>query len=345
MQKKQVIAGLLAGATIVSASAWWLGSSSPNAVEFAELASSPLAGTSSLVTTPLPVVDADGLTGFDSVEQGIIRNMRQTWPDGIKGVAPQVKAISGLMEQLRQMYPDDWQKRLLRILAAAFPAQAEELRNRYDAVLAYQDWMEHILPQMTFASGQERKQTIWDKRLSLFGQSAYEIWSTEHNADQVAVTLEELGASAEPMNQKVDTYVAALRKAYGDAATAPGAAHVTQSMMQFLEVDGIQKDLHNLPVEQRRDELRHLRTAMGLDAEAIKRWDALDQERDVSRATGMTYLDERARLEASFQGPERDQKIAAMQIRLFGEEQAQIIRNEESSGYYRFKAPQKFGVD
>lgn len=342
MKKFSVVAGVSAGViAIVASSSWWV--LTRNADNGSSVTSN--AQDHSRPVTPLPVVDAKGLSGLDTYEQGIIRQLRQLYPDGLQGIALQVKVISTLMQQLLSIYPDDWQQRLLRILVAAFPGQAAELRDCYDGVLAYKDWMDQILPHMTFSSGEARKQAIWDKRIAIFGNDAYTIWASERREQELAVTLDQLATSGEPLERKTTTYIEALRKTYGEGVIGPQAPHLTQNMTRFLQLDSVQRDLKSLPADARREELRSFRKAMGLDDAALERWDQLDQERDSLRNTGTDYLNERARLEAQYQGPELEQQITSLQNRLFGEAEAQFLRNEEAAGYFRFKVPQTLGVN
>lgn len=91
--------------------------------------------------------------------------------------------------------------------------------------------------------------------------------------------------------------------------------------------------------------MRSFRSDMGLDPAALKRWDALDEERDTSRTMGTTYMTERSRLEARYQGAELEQQILQLQNRLFSADEARFIRNEEASGHFRFRTPQTTGVN
>lgn len=295
--------------------------------------------------TAIPEVDAEHLTGFDEREQAIIRQLREKYGDRISGVALQVKVIANLMDLLQKMYPGDWQNRLLRILAAAFPVQVAELRDRYDALRQYNAWLKDSLPQLVFPDHASRRKAIWDKRLAVFGDAAREIWAVELREEQLAASLKELAVSTAPLTEKSASYIHQLRATYGDTIIGPNAPHLTQNMTRFLSLPSVQQDLHALAPEERKSALRNFRQEMGLDAAALQRWDALDSERDSSRNTGMTYLAERAQLEARYEGAEREQQLLLLQNRLFGETEAQFLRNEEAAGHFRFKVPQTLGVN
>lgn len=338
MKKKLLIAGMTAGA-LVAGGLLWLGHGRQTGT------TSSSSSANSHEASAIPVVDVIGLSGFDDHERAIIHQLRNKYGSHIAGIALQVQVIGNLMDLLQKLYPADWEGRLLRILAAAFPQQIAELRDRYDALSQYNAWLKDVLPQLNFPDQASRRQALWDKRLAIFGEAAYDIWAIEHREEKLAATLKQLATSTAPLQEKSATYISSLKETYGDHITGPDAPHVTQNMTRFLSLDSVQKDLRGLPVEQRESALRSFRKDMGLDDAALQRWDQLDAERDTVRNTGNTYMTERARLETQYRGQELEQKISRLQNQLFGEAEAQFIRNEEASGHFRFKTQQSLGVN
>jgi hypothetical protein len=338
MNKKALGVGLVAGAFILGSGAWWWSGTS-GGVD----ASLPATG-STLPSLEVPVVDVEGLSGFDEREKTIILQLRKKYGARVAGIPLQLEVIANLRDLLQKLYPQDWQQRLLRILAAAFPQQAAELLDVFARLLTYEEWLDKLLPHMQFDSAEARSRTVWAKRVELFGEAAYQIWASELREQKLKEQLKEISASAAPFPDKSKTYIAALRATYGDRIIGPQAPRLTQNMTRFLELDGVQKDLKSVSVEERRQRLREFRKDMGLDEAALKRWDDLDVERDTARAAGATYMAERAKLEAAFKGTELESQLHALQDRLFGAE-ATFIRNEEASGHYRFNTPQTLGVN
>lgn len=339
MNKKVLATGLVAGSLLLGGGAWWWtgggsGTSADALPVTAEL----------LPSLAMPAVDVDGLSGFDEREKAIILQLRKKYGARIAGIPLQLDVINNLRDLLQKLYPQDWQQRLLRILAAAFPAQASELLEVFARQLRYEEWLEKVLPHMQFDSAEARSQAMWGKRVELFGEAAYLIWAAELREQKLKEQLKELGQSTAPFQDKSKAYVEALRATYGDRIIGPEAPRLTQNLTRFLELGSVQKDLKSLPVRERQQRLREFRQAMGLDEAALKRWDELDAERDTVHAAGDSYMAERARLDALPAGPEREAKLQALQDRLFGAEAA-FIRNEEASGYYRFKTPQTLGVN
>lgn len=337
MNKTVLGAGLVAGALVLGGGAWWWSGTG-------SAASALPAPADKLLTLAVPVVDADGLSGFDEREKAIILQLRKKYGERIAGVPLQLEMIAHLRDLLQKLYPQDWQQRLLRILAAAFPAQAADLLDVFARLLRYEEWLDKVLPQMQFDSAEARSRTVWAKRVELFGEAAYQIWAVELREQKLREQLKALGTSTAPFPEKSKTYIEALRATYGDHIIGPDAPHLTQNLTRFLELESVQKDLRSVPVAERGQRLRDFRQAMGLDEAALERWEALDAERDTVRAVGNTYLSERAQLEARYQGAEFETQLQALQDRLFGAE-ATFIRNEEASGHYRFRTPQTLGVN
>jgi len=88
-----------------------------------------------------------------------------------------------------------------------------------------------------------------------------------------------------------------------------------------------------------------LRTALGLKEDAIQRLEALDDKRAERFSAGEQYMTQRVALEKQLTGQSLELQVQALQNRLFGADEAQFIRNEEASGYFRYKEKQIIGVN
>lgn len=116
-------------------------------------------------------------------------------------------------------------------------------------------------------------------------------------------------------------------------------------MEHFLRLGSVQDELHRLAPDQQKQALRQLRSSMGLKEEALQRLEVLDEQRAQRATAGGDYMAQRAALAKQFQGEALQVQVNALQNRLFGEEEARFIRNEESSGYFRYKDRQVIGVN
>ncbi|HEX5276456.1 MAG TPA: hypothetical protein VFW42_02180 [Fluviicoccus sp.] len=256
-----------------------------------------------------------------------------------------LQVIESLKRYLMEKYPNDWQARLTAMLKQFFPADYDKLMASFEALESYNEWLAEIKHSMTFSSKEERLRATWDKRLQLFGEDAKVIWQAQLKQEKVEAALQQLDTPGLPLSTKVDRYVQTLVDIYGTDATNPDKSHPVQQMEGLLALNTVQDQLHSLPPERRKEELHHLRSALGLDAEAVKRWDELDAERAQRAAAGASYMQERAALEKQYQGEALQVQIQALQNRKFGPEEAQYIRNEEETGFYRYQERQQIGVN
>lgn len=108
----------------------------------------------------------------------------------------------------------------------------------------------------------------------------------------------------------------------------------------------VQKDLKVLSYGERKSALREIRQTMGMDQAALNRWDALEEEREKAWQNQQKYAEKRNQLSTKKGGmtAEDEKLLDAMRKQLFGEE-AEIIKNEEASGYYRASDERTYGVN
>ena len=85
---------------------------------------------------------------------------------------------------------------------------------------------------------------------------------------------------------------------------------------------------------------------MGMDQAALNRWDALEDERETKWQNLEKYKELRTKLYGNKTtiSPEQQKEIDVMRTKLFGEE-AEIIKNEEASGYFRSPEERNFGIN
>lgn len=339
---KQVM--LMVAALMVLATVYVFTSSSPATHEeqLSQEASGLPVPVQQAVPGQPPPAEQPPIVGEDEVHM-MAGFFRQQYGARIQNPFWQLKMLEKLMLLLKQKYPQDWEAKLREILELAFPDLADMLLKKLTAFNEYADWIASLKGNITFADEVERRRAMWDKRVALFGEEAYVIWEAQYKNEQFADRLVNLDQSSAPFSDRSQQYISALKEVYGPNALEGG--HTTQKMGRFLELSSVQSELAQMPITQRREELRNFRKAMGLDDAALQRWDALDNERDQMRAAGNRYMQMRAQLAQQYQGPEFEQKVSALQDQMFGPIESKYIRNEEASGYYRFNDPQKIGFN
>jgi hypothetical protein len=256
----------------------------------------------------------------------------------------QIKMLEDLMRFFQKRYPDRWQEELLAFLKKAFPEMYDELasmlRNRVD----YEKWVRDNDSYLRGLTDQQRRTAMWDARNRLFGkETAERIWASELKNQALSDTLAALEAKQDAnVAQKLSTYKQRIQEIYGEQTEAYLERHRQETMNRFLDLPSVQKDLTAMAPQERSQSLRTIRKEMGLDDEALKRWDDLDKTRDTRWDAGMKYMAEREALAKQLTGPELETKLQELRARYFGTE-AEIIGQEEASGFFRFERPRQWG--
>jgi hypothetical protein len=256
----------------------------------------------------------------------------------------QVKMLEELMRYFQKHYPDRWQEELLAFLKKTFPERYEELaatlRNRVD----YEKWVRDNQAYLRGLNDPERHAAIWDARNRLFGkESAERIWASELRNQAVVDTLAAVDAKqGVDLTQKLSMYKQGLKDIYGEQTDVYLERHRQESMNRFLDLSSVQRELTAMSPEARSQGLRTIRQELGLDQEALKRWDELDRTRDLRWQAGAAYMAEREALTKQLSGPELEAKLREVRARFFGSE-AEIIGQEEDSGLFRFERPRQWG--
>jgi hypothetical protein len=291
---------------------------------------------------PSPVSESTGEPEKD-LEQ-LAASMRSRYGARLHEPYLQVKMLEDLMRYFQKHYPDRWQEELLAFLKKTFPERYEELaatlRNRLD----YEKWVRDNQAYLRGLSDSERRTAIWDARHRLFGKEAAErIWASELRNQTLGDSLKAIDAKQDAdLTQKLSMYKQSLKDVYGEQTEAYLERHRQESMNRFLDLSSVQRELTAMSPEARSQSLRTIRKEMGLDEEALKRWDELDRSRDLRWQAGAAYMAERDDAVKQLSGPELEAKLRELRARFFGSE-AEIIGQEEESGFFRFERPRQWG--
>jgi hypothetical protein len=305
-------------------------------------ASSPegLTGTMDEPAPAAPVLSGDP----DKELEELATFMRNRFGAKLKEPYSQIKMLEDLMRFFQKRNPDRWQEELLAFLKKAFPEMYDELaamlRNRVD----YEKWVKDNASYLRGLSDKERRSAMWDARNRLFGkETAERIWASELKNQAVADTLVALDANPDAnLTQRLSTYKQRLHEIHGEQTEAWLERHRQETMNRFLDLSTVQKELSVMTPQERSQSLRTIRKEMGLNDEALKRWDELDRTRDARWDAGAKYMAEREALAKQLAGPELEAKLQELRARYFGGE-AEIIGQEEASGFFRFERPRQWG--
>lgn len=252
----------------------------------------------------------------------------------------QMQTLDDLRGIFQQRFGEDWLEELTEFLRIAFPELADQLTDKINALVDYEQWTEE-LATMTFSSVDARQDALWGKRYELFGDEAESIWISEHQNRLINTGLKALEYRGDFQEQRLQ-YQTLLEDVYGeDEVPNQPQAQMNQSH-NFLSLKGVQDNLHAMSADTQIDALRELRQDLGLDEAALDRLAALDQQRAVTWEKGMRYEELRKSVADSVAS---EQQLLQLRVELFGETEAEFIKSEETAGFYRFQDRQKIGVN
>jgi hypothetical protein len=256
----------------------------------------------------------------------------------------QIKLLEDLIRHFRKVSPDRWEQAVLEVLRAAFPEKYEELAANLRRWVEYERWMNAHQADLQRLGDEDRRANLWETRNRIFGEeAAAQIWASEVKNRAVAKSLADLDARAGvSVSEKLSLYKESLEEIYGERAEAYLQRHQHEAMMRFIELGSVQKELSAMTPGQRAKNLREIRTGMGLEEEALQRWDVLDRERDARWSVGARYMAEREALSKQYSGAELEARLKPVRERYFGAE-AETIGHEEESGFFRFGQPRVWG--
>jgi hypothetical protein len=145
------------------------------------------------------------------------------------------------------------------------------------------------------------------------------------------------------LDVRLERYRAALETARAGAPDTAGLA-LTPSLSAevFLRMEGVQRELAALGPGARAREIAFIRRELGFGDEEIARMAEVDERREARWQNGLAYMDERARIAATFEGGALDEELRALRERYFAHEAA-TIEAEERDGFFRFARPRIYG--
>lgn len=272
-----------------------------------------------------------------------VRALREKFAPRLADKHARIKAIEQVVAYLRAHYPADWEQRVRAFLEQLAPDLAGELAAMFQGLMRLNEWLALNRDALMALPPQERRAALWAARREAFGADAEAIYAGEVRSEQLASALQGIDvATGLTTDEKLAQLVAAVGETWGEQAPDFMQARGAELMNRFLEVPSVQDDLQTLDAAARAETLRRIRAGMGLDTAALERWDTLDQQRDRAWATGQDYWLQRQALAARYEGAELQNRLAELQDRLFGDE-AQVIRDEEAAGFYRYDRPRRYG--
>ncbi|MGQ9843724.1 MAG: hypothetical protein ACUVRK_09170 [Spirochaetota bacterium] len=276
--------------------------------------------------------------------QEAVEYLREKYGKTIHNKYTQVKLIEKLMSLLTAMYPDDWVVYLYAMVREIFPGMENEIFETFEKLYAYNSWLKDNHQDLIHMDSKDKRDLLWQKRYEIFGEDAEQIWASEKRVEPIYNAIDTIKNNENlPFDEKLSLYSKSIQEAFKDNKEYIPRKQ-QEFMDSFLAIDSVQKDLGSMSAQERTESLTKVRKAMGLDSKALMRWEELDKERDERWDAGMQYMQQRAELEKKYKGVELEKQLDSLRIKYFGDE-AETIKNEEQSGYYRFSQPRKYGLE
>lgn len=274
----------------------------------------------------------------------IVALLRRDYGKNIANRAVQVDMLEELIRQLQRQYPDNWVAKLQEILYAAFPELAGDLFRLSQNLYEFNRKVEAERDKINAMNADDRRAYLWDLRNSIFGEDAAgEIWANERKREQLSAQLRTLAQNKDlSVSQKAESFREAIDEAYGPQANR--LLENRRPELTNLFFDQVQTDLAAMAPEERRETYRVIWKEMGYDSSAVERLDQLETTRDERWSNGAIYETRRKEIASAYSGAEREEKLATLRKELLGEE-ADTVRAEEESGFYRFQRTRRYGRD
>ncbi|WP_428267900.1 lipase secretion chaperone [Haliangium sp.] len=348
------LASAVAAALVAVGAWWWLGAAAPAPVTAtASTGVEPVAPRTRPRAASVQVSETASGSGAaaDQVDPALVERLQEEYGGHIEHAYMQMRLVEALMRYFQARFPDDWEDRLRAAVRAAFPEFADEIEALLAARIEYEAWMDSHRNELQGLDATAQREALRQTRERLFGaEVADEIWAAERKNRAVSDALAAIDADSEAsLQDKLAMYRDSLEDIYGPEDVGEGAVsklarHRHEAMTSFIGLNSVQRALGELPADARRRELRAIREGMGLDEEALTRWDQLDQKRDQRWEHGAAYMAERAALIERHGGAAPENELHALRVRYFDDE-AETIRAEEAAGLFRFDRERRWGLN
>jgi hypothetical protein len=272
-----------------------------------------------------------------------VEYLRELFGQTINNKRTQIKAIEKLLEYLMKNYPDDWKQRVQALLAQAFPGMADQLYAAYQNMTAYNDWLRAHQEELSQMDPRDKRAALRAAQQQFFGADAAEIWEESLRHDRIFDAMDAINQATDlTVDDKLKTYLGAINETYGQEAPAFLDKRQTELMTNFLTLPSVQADLQEMSPASREQQLDQIRAAMGMDEEARQRWKDLDSARNEAWDEGQDYMQKRDEIVKSVPADQQAARLDDLRRQFFGD-QADIVRSEEDSGFFRFGHTRVYG--
>lgn len=297
------------------------------------------------ISQAIPVLEQE--KAEDSLDKALI-TILTNFKGNAAQVEVQIKLIEALISYFNKAYADlDPESLLNQHISAVFPDLADEIHNRFLQLRRYNEWLEENRSILWHLSGVERENALWSMRISIFGDAADIIWKDSLCSMKIYDAMEFIHRNPTlDFEQQAAFFEDAAKQKLSDKNDGENsnARFSLELLSIFLNLENVQAQLHDMDDEERRLALRAVRRQMGLSEKMLDRFESLDQKREKRRQEGIAYMLAREEIKYDLKGEQLENELDRIRNRFFGEE-AEILKAEELSGFYRYTDRQIYGLN
>ncbi|MGP4843949.1 hypothetical protein ACTXGQ_07450 [Marinobacter sp. 1Y8] len=287
---------------------------------------------------------------LDEVTQRYINEqaiaLLEAYGETIQSKRTQAMLLDKLSDVLAR-YPDNGWVIFASIVQSAFPDYAAEILVTVKRMAEYEYWLAENQLALSDLSVMERNGALWTKRRAMFGDDAAVIWADEQEAwnqkqQQVKQAMQALDQSKiNSLDETLFQLKSTLDDTYGAGVQA---AAVNQGVVAqaYFGFESVQSRLRTLSPEARQQKINDVRRQIGYSDAQVANLAKHDARREKRWNNGNAYMEERNKLAQNLKGAELDQAVADLRQEYF-EAEAQTIRKEEDSGFFRYERPRLYG--
>jgi hypothetical protein len=282
-----------------------------------------------------------------SVEDQLVKELRKYYGSTISEKSTQA-SIYDIRKAIVGSNPDGMQL-FYNALKRAFPDYVDEIMETLDKLDDYNQWLEKNEQRLSQMSEESRMAALWEKRISLFGEDAQEIWADEMTVadarrSKYKETIDLIDRSKDiTMEEKLNIFQDTLQKIYEGS---PEAFLLDQSFTMskaFFSIDSVQDELTRMDPDERQMTINKIRREMGFSDQQVEKMEKLDAKRNEKWEIGLAYMAEREKVVSEYEGEEQKEKLTALREKYFQDRAKTIELEEEKDKFFRFERPRFYG--
>lgn len=295
-------------------------------------------------------VDASDASAMSAATQRYINEqaiaLLEAYGETIQSKRTQAMLLDKLSDVLA-LYPDNGWVIFASIVQSAFPDYAEDILLTVKRMAEYEYWLTENQLALSELSVLERNGALWSKRRSMFGDDADIIWADEQEAQaqqqqKVQQAMQALDQSKiNSLDETLFQLQSALDETYGVGVQA---AAINQGVVAqaYFGFESVQSKLRTMSPEARQQKINDMRRQMGFSDAQVDNLAKHDARREKRWNNGNAYMEERNQLAENLKGAELDQAVEDLREKYF-EAEAETIRKEEESDFFRYERPRLYG--